>query len=61
LETENELLRNKFNEFKELFVILTKDSAKNNFLNVANTIREKIGDLLNKRIDVKESFLTSEK
>jgi hypothetical protein len=61
LETENELLRNKFNEFKELFVILTKDSAKNNFLNVANTIREKIGDLLNKRIDVKEAFLTSDK
>lgn len=61
LETENELLRNKFNEFKELFVILTKDSAKNNFLNVANTIREKIGDLLNKRIDVKEAFLTGDK
>jgi hypothetical protein len=61
LETENELLRSKFNEFKELFVILTKDSAKNNFLNVANTIRDKIGELLNKRIDVKEAFLTSDK
>jgi len=36
-----------------LFVTLTKDSAKNNFLEVANTIRDKIGDLLNKRIDVK--------
>jgi hypothetical protein len=41
-----------------LFVTLTKDSAKNNFLEVANTIRDKIGDLLNKRIDVKEAFVT---
>ncbi len=37
---------------------LTKDSAKNNFLEVANVIRDKIGDLLNKRIDVKEAFVT---
>ncbi len=41
-----------------MFVTLTKDSAKNNFLEVANTIRDKIGDLLNKRIDVKEAFVT---
>lgn len=39
LTDENQLLKNKFNQFKELFVILTKDTAKNNFLNVANTIR----------------------
>ena len=46
--------------FKELFIILTKDTAKNNFLNVVNMIREKIGDLLNKRIDISSAFVTIE-
>jgi hypothetical protein len=56
LEAENRLLKEKFNEFKELFVILTKDEAKNNYISVVNGIQTQMSNLLGKSLDMKSSF-----
>ena len=37
-------------------VKLTKDTTKNNFLEILNTFRNQVSQTLNKKIDIQESF-----
>ena len=45
-----------FSRVKHLHITNTKEAAKNNFLEVVNYYRDRINDLLNKKIDFSISF-----
>lgn len=45
-----------FLEFQNLIVTLTKDTTKNNFLNVLNLFSDKVNDTLDKKVDLSPSF-----
>ena len=56
MQSENNELKKKFDEFKDLIVLLTKDTTKNNFLTVLNLFRDQVNSTLNKKVDFSDSF-----
>lgn len=56
LEKENEELKFIFGKVKHLHMINTKEAAKNDYLDIMNYYRDRINDLLNKKIDFTISF-----
>lgn len=56
LEKENEELKSIFAKVKHLHMTNTKEAAKNDYLDVINYYRDRINELLNKKIDFTVSF-----
>ena len=56
LEKENQELKSIFSKVKHLHMINTKEAAKNDFLDIINYYKERINELLNKKIDFTISF-----
>lgn len=59
LQKQNEELREIFTKVKHLHMINTKEAAKNEYLDIINYYKQKINELLNKKVDFTISFDSS--
>jgi hypothetical protein len=56
LEKENQELKEIFAKVKHLHMVNTRETAKNDYLDIMNYYRDKISELLSKKVDLSVSF-----